>query len=288
MSSGARPALAGGRQSAPAAQPGFAAANAASYRPSRSARRSGPRALDQDLTSRVVARRQQLKDLGYEGRRAASREDRELGPVGQFRRDVGWKQLEDLDRNVPKLMAQALKPGMHEGLGGAVGRKLGLGHEGELGPRHQQDAVPPPRQHRKGMRRSCARRRRHSWRSAPPPVDVSHPPRVMSSGAETPALATRDVQVGKARLDRSGDLGDRPGGRRRPSGGRRGRGRAAEISSSCAWRRPVTITRFPRSWSCSARPRPMPLVPPVTSTVLPVIFMDVLLSRAGWKVRPRR
>ncbi len=65
-----------------------------------------PGTLDQDLALRVVACREQLKGLGYEGFERHRTGIACLPRSGQFRRDVGRKKLKDLHWNFPELMAQ--------------------------------------------------------------------------------------------------------------------------------------------------------------------------------------
>src|SRR5271169_143558 len=48
-------------------------------------------------------------------------------------------------------------------------------------------------------------------------------------------------------------------------------GLASAPTSRCSRRRPAITTRLPSRWNDSAKPRPIPVPPPVTSTVLPVI-----------------
>ncbi len=55
-------------------------------------------------------------------------------------------------------------------------------------------------------------------------------------------------------------------------------GLAWMASSSICWRRPAMSTRLPRRWNASARPRPMPVPPPVIRMVLPVSCMGASLS----------
>src|SRR6185312_7657773 len=59
-------------------------------------------------------------------------------------------------------------------------------------------------------------------------------------------------------------------------------------ATACSWslRRAAMITWLPNRWKDSARPRPIPLPPPVTRTVLPVICIAVLLRVCGRLARP--
>jgi len=107
-------------------------------------------------------------------------------------------------------------------------------------------------------------------------ADTSQPSVAMSSAREMPALAINTLRSGKrartSPTSRVSDIGSsRSRGRPTTSG------RPAVISSSSCWRRPVTMTRLPLSWKASARPRPMPLVPPVIRMVLPVMRMMLVL-----------